>query len=117
MSSDFASGNVTVFVDGVEKGVISLDDSYADATITISGLNVGNHIIGIRYNGNDNYNASDIVTKNITVEKASSKVTIDQPIENVAYGNAVEVHYAVENRTELEIKVIKNQMVTKFQLH
>ena len=106
MNNDFASGNITVFVDGVENQTVDLDD-YGLALVTIPGLTIGDHTIGVKYNGNDNYNASDIVTHTINVAKAGSKVTID-PIDNVAYGEEVYILYTVENKTNVKITVYDN---------
>ena len=106
MNNDFVSGNITVFVDGVENQTVDLDD-YGTALVTIPGLTIGDHTIGVKYNGNDNFNASDIVAHTINVGKAGSKVTID-PIDNVTYGEEVFILYTVDNQTNVVITVFDN---------
>lgn len=104
MNNDLVSGNVTVFVDGVENQTVALDEDYGMAIVTIPGLTIGDHTIGVKYNGDDNFNASDIVTLTVNIGKADSKVTID-PIDNVTYGEEVFILYAVENQTNVKITI------------
>ena len=101
---DSANGNVTIYINGTESGIIELDDEYANATVSISNLGEGTHTIGVKYKGNDHYNASDVVNITITVAKASSKVTI-KPIGELTYGNDVTIGYTVLNATTIRINV------------
>ncbi|MEE1150833.1 MAG: Ig-like domain-containing protein, partial [Methanobrevibacter sp.] len=104
MNPDSANGNVTIYINGTESGIIVLDDEYANITVLISDLGVGTHTIGVKYNGNDHYNASDVVNTIVTVAKAGSKVTI-KPIGEVTYGNDVTIQYTVLNATNIKINV------------
>ena len=67
MDSDSANGNVTVYVDGVFNQTVILDNDYANASVVIKGLGKGTHTIGVKYNGNDNYNVSLVVNKTVVV--------------------------------------------------
>ncbi|MBE6489360.1 MAG: hypothetical protein E7Z83_00645 [Methanobrevibacter sp.] len=98
MDNNLANGYVRIYIDGVDSGIIALDEDYANATVTVGDLASGSHTIGIKYLGNDNFEESDIVNVTVDVVKADSKVTID-PIVNVTYGNSVVVYYSIENRT------------------
>ena len=104
MNPDSANGNVTIYINGTEYGIIVLDDEYANITVLISDLGEGTHTIGVKYNGNDHYNASEVVNTIITVAKAGSKVTI-KPIGEVTYGNDVTIQYTVLNATNIKINV------------
>mgnify|MGYP002521675860 CR=1 FL=1 len=104
MDPDSANGNVTIYINGTESGTIVLDDEYANASVSISDLGVGTYTIGVKYNGNDHYNASDVANTTITVAKLSSKVTI-KPIAEVTYGNNVTIEYTVLNATNIKINV------------
>ena len=105
MNPDSANGNVTIYINGTESGIIVLDDEYANATVIISGLGEGTHTIGVKYNGNDQYNASDIVNTTVTAVKSGSEVTI-KPIREVTYGDGdVTVNYTVLNATTIRINV------------
>ena len=107
MDQDFATGNITVFVDGVENQTVVLEEDYPAAIVLIPGLTIGDHTIGVRYNGDDNYDVSGIVNTTINVVQAESKVTID-PIDNVIYGEDVYITYTVENQTDVVITVYDN---------
>ena len=107
MDQDFATGNITVFVDGVENQTVVLEEDYPAAIVLIPGLTIGDHTIGVRYNGDDNYDVSGIVNTTINVVQAESKVTID-PIDNVIYGEDVYITYTVENQTDVVITVHDN---------
>ena len=105
MNPDSANGNVTIYIDGTEYATVVLDDEYANATVSIPDLGEGEHKIGVKYNGNDHYNASEVVNTTVTVDKAGSKVTID-PIANVTFGHTVEISYTVENETTVTYAVV-----------
>ena len=105
MNPDSTNGNVTIYINGTEYATVVLDDEYANATVSIPGLGKGTHTIGVKYNGNDHYNASEVVNTTVTVEKAGSKVTID-PIDNVTFGHTVEISYTVENETTVTYAVV-----------
>ncbi len=76
MDNDAANGTVTIYVDGIISQVIGLDDDYANASITLSGLSAGNHTIGVRYDGNDNFGMSDTITEMFVVNKLDSTISI-----------------------------------------
>jgi len=99
VGDNFANpGNVTVYVDGIPVQTVAIDE-YGNATVTVPALENGTHTIGVKYNGNNYFNASDIVNKTVTVTKAASSVTID-PIDNVTYGNTVVIKYTIVNETD-----------------
>jgi len=98
MDNEFATGYIKLYIDGVDSGLVKLDDDYANATVVVDDLTDGTHTIGVKYIGNDNFDESDIVNVTVTVVKADSKVIID-PITNVTYGTPVVVFYTIENRT------------------
>ena len=106
MNPDSANGNVTIYINGAEYATVVLDDEYANATVSIPGLGVGTYIIGVKYNGNDHYNASDIVNVSVTVGKADSEVTV-LSAGNVTYGEDVTILYDVVNKTTLNVAVYK----------
>ena len=110
MNPDSANGNVTIYIDGTEYATVVLDDEYANATVSIPDLGEGEHKIGVKYNGNDHYNASEVVNTTVTVDKAGSKVTID-PITNVTFGHTVEISYTVENETTVTYSVVNESGV------
>ena len=110
MNPDSANGNVTIYIDGTEYATVVLDDEYANATVSIPDLGEGEHKIGVKYNGNDHYNASEVVNTTVTVDKAGSKVTID-PITNVTFGHTVEISYTVGNETTVTYSVVNESGV------
>ena len=65
VNNNFATGNVTIFVDGVPTQVVVLDD--ASANVTISDLKYGTHTITVQYNGDDNYQGAANATTSIKV--------------------------------------------------
>jgi predicted outer membrane repeat protein len=103
MSNDLASGNVTIYINGVENKTVILDDEYANASVAISGMAVDHYVIGVKYNGNDNFFESNIVEFMVTVDKAYSSVTIDE-IKNETYGIDVVINYGVVNRTNVTVR-------------
>ena len=103
MNNDFATGNVTIYVDDKEYATVILDDDYANATVVIKGLTSGPHSIGVKYNGNDNFEESDVVPVDITVTKADSKVTID-PIDAL-FELPITITYNIENETEITVSI------------
>ena len=104
MDNDFAKGNVTIFVNGKEFGTFELDD-YASANISIPDLVPQFYSIGVKYNGDDNFNESVTVSANAIVYKADSAVNVVDTIADLAYGNDVVVNYTVENRTVISVKI------------
>ncbi|WP_405306898.1 Ig-like domain repeat protein [Methanobrevibacter sp.] len=110
MNPDSANGNVTIYINGTEFATVVLGDEYANATVSIPGLGAGTHTIGVKYNGNDHYNASDIVSTTVTVAKAGSKVTID-PVSYAIFGYPVEISYTVENETAVTYSVVNESGV------
>ena len=64
--ADFVTGNVTIFVNGVENQVVALDE-YGNATVVISGLTDGNYTIDVQYNGDDNFVGAANATTSIRV--------------------------------------------------
>lgn len=89
MSDDYATGNVTIFINGIENQTVELDEDYANATVILTGLGNGTYAVSARYNGNDNYNASDIVVadENIKVAKVKPGLEIISDVEHVVYGH------------------------------
>ena len=75
-------GTVTVYVDGEEYGIYTAEDD-----IVVSGLTNGTHTIGVKYNGDDNYNASDIVNYTIEVSKVDISNDILVVGSKVTYGD------------------------------
>lgn len=101
MDNAFASGNLTIFVDGVATLTVALDD-YASAIVSVPGLGAGNHTIGVQYDGDDNFVESDIVDFNVTVTKSNSTVTIDMPI-NETFDNYMVIIINVVNETVVTV--------------
>ena len=64
VSPEDATGTVTVYVDGEEYVTCDVDDE-----VIITGLANGTHVIGVKYNGNINYNASEVVEYTIVVNR------------------------------------------------
>ena len=81
VSPDEATGTVTVYVDGNEYQTYDIDDE-----IIISGLTNGTHTIGVKYDGDDNYNASEVVEYTIEVSKVDVSDDIEIEGSKVAYG-------------------------------
>jgi predicted outer membrane repeat protein len=102
MTNNFATGNVTIFINDVANATVFLDEDDANASVAISGLTVGNYEIGVKYNGNDNFVESDTVKFLLSVNKADSSVVIDE-IQNVTYGSDVVITYSVVNRTNVTV--------------
>ena len=57
-----AVGNVTIYVDGVDKGTVNLTNGVA--TLDVAGLAGGDHVVNVTYNGGPRYTPKD---KNNTV--------------------------------------------------
>jgi predicted outer membrane repeat protein len=97
----FATGNITVFIDGnVVYPAIVLDDDYVNATVSITFLAEGPHTIGIQYNGNELCEVSEIANFTTNVTKYDSEVTIEQPIADVPYGSPVVIKFSIVNETD-----------------
>ena len=87
-------------------GPAEWDSNVASFMITPEWLpEARDYNITVQFKGNENYTASENVSQILTVEKAGSKVTID-PIDNVTFGNTVEISYTVENETTVKYVVV-----------
>ncbi|WP_296887139.1 Ig-like domain repeat protein [uncultured Methanobrevibacter sp.] len=79
-----ALGNVTIYVDGVDKGTVNFTNGLA--TLDVAGLTGGDHVVNVTYNGGPRYTPKD---KNNTVfnvgPNTSWKVTITD-VEYKPYG-------------------------------
>lgn len=103
VNNEFATGYLTVFVDGVEVQKVALDDG-AVAVVSVPGLGSGNHTIGVKYDGDLNFLESDIYYLNVNVTKSNSTVTIDIPI-NETFDNYMNIIITVENETVVTVDV------------
>ena len=84
---DFATGNVTIYVDDEYWGTYDLDEEYANATVTLVYLPVGTHNITVTYSGDDNYNnRTGVIPNAITVNKADVGVEFETLTPEIKYG-------------------------------
>jgi hypothetical protein len=67
-----AKGNVTIYVDGVDKGTVNVTDGSAE--LKVSGLAGGEHVVNVTYNGDSSYAPKD---KNNTKLKVNPNTTWD----------------------------------------
>ena len=111
MDNDFASGNVTIYVNGKEFGTVVLDDN-ASAMVSIPDLVPQYYAIGAKYNGDDNFNASVRISENIVVNRAGSLVNVVDLVDDVEYGDYVIVNYTIENRTVVSVKIYNSTNLT-----
>ena len=116
MDPDSASGNVTVYVDGTPVKDVVLDSDYANASVTVEGLSNGTHIIGVKYNGNNNYNASDVVNQTVVVNvNAINPDDVKVEINNInEYPNGVNV--TITSPVDGTYKVTVNGTVTDVEV-
>ena len=93
---DFATGNVTIFVDNIEYETVDLDEDYANATISIFGLAMGSHNITVTYNGDENYNNQTKFSQNaITVTKGQPTIEIMLDNDVIEVGSEISVIYGI----------------------
>ena len=104
MSNDFATGNLTIFVDGVPTLTVEISED-GPTPVSVPGLGNGTHTIGVKYNGDDNFNESDIVNFTVSVTKANSTVTINIPV-NETFDDHMTIEFTVVNQTELIFIVV-----------
>ena len=104
MSNDFATGDLTIFVDGVPTLTIEISEDGPTA-VSVPGLGNGTHTIGVKYDGDDNFNESDIVNFTVSVAKANSTVTINVPV-NETFDDRMVIEFTVVNQTELIFIVV-----------
>ena len=96
INPDFATGNVTIFVDNIEYETVDLDEDYANATIIISGLAMGSHNITVTYNGDENYNKQTGFSQNaITVTKGQPTIEIMLDNDVIEVGSKISVIYGI----------------------
>ncbi|MEE1149338.1 MAG: Ig-like domain-containing protein, partial [Methanobrevibacter sp.] len=96
ITPNFATGNVTIFVDDSEYGIFVLDDDYANATISISGLAIGSHNVTVTYNGDENYNVkTGTVVNAITVTKGQPRIDIMLYYDVIEVGSEITVLYGI----------------------
>ncbi len=67
-----ATGFVKVTVDGKTYDTVEVKDGVAQFNVT--GLQPNEHTIDVKYLGDDNYNASDVVSNTVTMEKYNTTV-------------------------------------------
>ena len=103
IDNPFATGDITVYVNGEVYDIVDLDDDVT--TVTISGLTNGTYTIGVKYNGDEDFNESEIVNFTVTVTKADSKVTI-QPIDNMTFAIPGTISYSIDNETDVNITIV-----------
>ena len=73
-----AKGNVTIYVDGINKGTVNVTNS--TATLVVPGLAGGQHVVNVTYNGDSTYDAKD---KNNTVFMVNPTNKWDMTIDAV----------------------------------
>ena len=84
-SPDGANGNITIYIDGIENQTVVLDPDYGNATVVIPGLANGTYTIGVKYNGDENFIASEVITTQIAVNKVETyEITADNVV--IDYG-------------------------------
>ena len=104
IDDSFATGDITVYVNGEVYDIVDLDDD-AKATVTIDGLTNGTYTIGVKYNGDEDFDESEIVNFTVTVTKADSKVTIDS-IDNMTFAIPGTISYSIDNETDVNITIV-----------
>ena len=67
-----ANGTVAVYVDGKKVGETNVANG--TATVPVSALDAGNHVVEVRYSGDDKY-AAAIETKEVDVAKFNSTIS------------------------------------------
>ena len=79
-----ATGNVTIYIGGVNKGTVNITNGIATLT-DIAGLKAGQHEVNVTYNGNERYASKD---KNGTIFHVlpTDDWTLDIDVEAHKYG-------------------------------
>lgn len=79
-----ATGNVTIYIDGVNRGTVNITNGIATLT-DIAGLEAGQHEVNVTYNGNERYASKD---KNGTIFHVlpTDDWTLDIDVEAHKYG-------------------------------
>ena len=85
VSPDTATGTVNVYVDNSVYRIYNIGDD-----IVVGGLTAGVHTIGVKYNGDSNYNACGIAQYTVNVTKYGLD-NISIKCDPVEYGNNVTV--------------------------
>ena len=88
------TGNVTIFIDGVEIDTINLTqtDTGGRAVINVPGLSGGDHTVKVVYNGDDNHNSSE-GQDTFNVRKAEPTMEIN--VNNIDYGDTEKINITV----------------------
>ena len=88
VSPETATGNYSIFIDGVdvtsEYGETILFNG--EGSFIVIGLAEGNHTIGVQYNGDENYNASDIAEYTVEVTRINTTEIIKVIGDEIEYG-------------------------------
>ena len=87
ITTNFQSGLVDVYIDGVKQVSVNVDDF--KGTVNIKGLSAGNHTLMFVYAGNANFTNVTVV-ENITVLKLNSTVNVS--VDDIYVGNRITVN-------------------------
>ena len=106
------SGDVGITVDGNLYDTVAVDKGIA--SVVISGLTNGTHTVAAKYNGDANYNASDIASLSITVTKMDPSEDIGIDMDNITHGQnaTVNVRLPDDATGNVTLKVDGNEVAT-----
>ena len=96
-----AEGNVTIYVDGIEWGTVTLNEGTAELS-NISGLAGGEHFVNVTYHGGVSYAARNYTDVSFNVTQTNNwKMTIT--VDEHPYGENTTIHivtnpYKVTNK-------------------
>ena len=105
-----ATGNYSVFIDGDD-----VTDQYGNLILTngkgsfiVTGLTNGSHIIGVKYNGDTNYEPSNIREYSIVINKVDVSGDIHIEGGEIAYGQTATVTFELPDDATGTATVIVN---------
>ena len=89
---EHATGNITVLVDGEEYAIFNVYDE-----ICLTGLTNGIHTVGVRYDGDINYNPSEVANYTVDVTKVDASGDMIVTGSSVIYGENATVSVVLPN--------------------
>ena len=105
-----ATGNYSVFIDGVDVSEQFGDLNIANGkgSFVITALTNGTHTIGVRYNGDNNYEASDMREYTIVINKVDVSGDIHIEGSESAYGETATVTFELPDDATGTVTVTVN---------
>ena len=103
-----ASGNVSLEIG--DKTFNSIINDYGEATFNIVGVNAGNYVATIGYDGDVNYNEANAIV-NITIEKIDVEMELSAPSISYSKNEVIDIYVPLDASGNVTLTV-SNTIVT-----